>query len=75
MPPDTEILPRSDPAGAKIFTMRNDVRNGNMPTDEELRDLWRTAGGTLDAPTFVDGVATMRIDLLFPMLRTMFTVT
>lgn len=74
--PDTEILPTSDPAGARIFSLRLAYLNGNAPTDEDLRDLWTIAGGvTGNAGVNVPaGMLAMQEDLLLPLLRTLLGV-
>jgi hypothetical protein len=74
--PDTEILPTSDPAGARIAALRQAYVAGNAPTDEDLLDLWHVAGGVrgnggVNIPT---GMLAMQEDLLLPMLRTMLGV-
>lgn len=62
------ILPTSDPAGARIAALRGAARNGNLPSDDELRELWRTAGGT-EVPNA--DVLAMDAEFLLPLLRTM----
>jgi hypothetical protein len=72
-----ETLPTADPAGARIAALRQDVRSGNLPTDEELRELWRVAGGGFYVASAErnDCEARMPEEFLLPLLRTMLTQT
>lgn len=71
-----QILPTSDPAGAQIAALRQNVCEGHLPADEQLRDLWRVAGGTLERvlqdPRVTDRAATMPEEFLLLLLRTLF---
>lgn len=64
---NTEILPTNDPAGAQIAALRAFARGGHIPTDEELRELWRVAGGTPPHPDW----CAMKEKFLLPLLRTL----
>lgn len=67
------VLPSSDPAGALVIALRQYVLDGTLPTDEELRDLWRVAGGGIHTASAErhDPEARMPEEFLLPLLRTM----